>query len=359
LAGELRRLAVSALARMYLPHRRLFGFCIRRGPAGDVLEGISHRYTAIVALGLRHESPETIRTMLGEHTVDDLCAALLDAVDRATDIGEVGLTLWAARLYGHPRADLALQRLRDLDPLTGTHPTVELSWCLTALSVGSEAPGDSDLRRRLALRLHQTFNAETGIFRHWGAGSTGSWLRQHVTCYADFVYPIQALSHFYSATEDAASIDMATRCAQQMCELQGHAGQWWWHFDVRTGRVLERYPVYAIHQDAMGPMALFDLAEACGENHGSAIDRCMAWLANSPELGGSLIDRGENLVWRKVARREPRKLSRSLQAVASRVHPSLRMPAINQVFAPGRIDQETRPYHMGWLLYAWPPHRVG
>ena len=37
--------------------------------------------------------------------------------------------------------------------------------------------------------------------------------------------------------------------------------------DVRTGRVIEGYPVYAIHQDAMGPMALFALEDACGVQH--------------------------------------------------------------------------------------------
>ena len=33
-------------------------------------------------------------------------------------------------------------------------------------------------------------------------------------------------------------------------------GQWWWHYDVRDGSVVERYPVYSVHQHAMAPMAL-------------------------------------------------------------------------------------------------------
>ena len=77
-----------------------------------------------------------------------------------------------------------------------------------------------------------------------------------MTCFADFVYPIQALSHYHMALGCPEAMDAATRCADRMCKLQGPAGQWWWHFDVRTGQGVERYPVYAVHQEAMAPMAL-------------------------------------------------------------------------------------------------------
>ena len=143
-----------------------------------------------------------------------------------------------------------------------------------------------------------------------------------------------------------------------MCDLQGPAGQWWWHFDVRSGRVLEKFPVYAVHQDAMAPMALFDLQDAGGPDHGAAAERGMEWLLHAPEIDGSLIDREAGVIWRKVARHEPGKLTRKLQAVASRAHPSLRVPAVDGVFRPGKIDFETRPYHMGWLLYAWSQARL-
>jgi hypothetical protein len=44
---------------------------------------------------------------------------------------------------------------------------------------------------------------------------------------------------------------------------------------------------------------------------------------------------------------------RYLQSAVSRVHPSFRIPAIDALFPPGAIDYEDRPYHLGWLLYAW------
>jgi len=168
------------------------------------------------------------------------------------------------------------------------------------------------------------------------------------------VYPIQALSHYYRAAGAVEAIDAAKRCAQRMCDAQGPDGQWWWHHDVRTGRVIEPYPVYSVHQDSMAPMALAALREACGQNHDPAIDRGLGWLGYSPEIAGSLIDAQADVIWRKVARREPGKLSRRIQALSSRLHPALRMPLVDRVFPPGRVDHESRPYHMGWILHAWP-----
>ena len=109
----------------------------------------------------------------------------------------------------------------------------------------------------------------------------------------------------------------------------------------------------------MGPMALFALRKAGGPDHRAAVARGVQWLASAPELaGGSLVDRERSVIWRKVARREPGKLSRYLNAGASALHPALRAPGLDTLFPPQAIDYEDRPYHLGWMLYAW-SHRLG
>ena len=92
--------------------------------------------------------------------------------------------------------------------------------------------------------------------------------------------------------------------------MQGDAGQWWWHYDVRTGGVVEDYPVYSVHQHAMAPMVLLDLREAGGVDHVPAIARGLAWLRTHPETRGELLDDRSGVIWRKVGRREPRKAVR-------------------------------------------------
>jgi hypothetical protein len=243
-------------------------------------------------------------------------------------------------------------------PERSTYPTVEVAWSLSALVAPGLPTADENLAWAIADRLMRSFRNDSELFPHWPADAQPSRLRAHVACYADIVYPIQALSYYHHLTGHSEAAGIARRCGARMCALQGPQGQWWWHYDIRTGRVLERFPVYAIHQNAMGPMALFDLQEACGDDHMPAIERSLRWLSHPPEIAGSLVDREFDLIWRKVARHEPGKLVRNLQAALSCLHPALRVPSADLIFPPGYIDDETRPYEMGWLLYAWSPARV-
>ncbi len=339
---------------MYRPELRRFAFRLRRRANGVSLEGSSDRYTAIVLIGLAAEDPSIAREVLQGEAATGVCGELLGNVDRMTNLGDVSLALWAAREWGlQPGADVrrAFQRLA---PDTGRHPTVELAWALAALVAPPAPLIEADSARRIAERLVTSFRESSGLFPHWPDGAGRSMLRSHVTCFADFVYPVHALAHHGVAAGDARSLRLAKECADRMCALQGPDGQWWWHFDVRTGRVIEQYPVYAVHQDAMAPMALAAVAKACRVNYDRWITRGLAWLSHAPEIQGSLVDQDGGIVWRKVARREPRKLSRSIQAAASRLHPSLRIPIIPRAFRPTAVDWESRPYHMGWILYAWP-----
>src|SRR5918992_1100760 len=148
-----------------------------------------------------------------------------------------------------------------------------------------------------------------------------------------------------------SALAAAKAVAERICALQGPAGQWWWHYDARTGQVVEGYPVYSVHQHAMAPMALLDLAEAGGTRHTAAIRTGLHWITAPAETGESLIDEELALVWRKVARNDPRKLVRGLRALSTRAR--LRLVPLDHVFPPTVVDRECRPYELGWLLYAW------
>jgi len=356
-AGDIRRLramAVRLLGRMYLPEQRAFAFRLRRNECGDVLEGVSRRYTAIALIGLVGETDDTVAAVLGDHAPREVCSRLIDSVEEFADIGEVALTLWAARLLEHSDVQKIIDRLTAMSPDSALWPTVELSWCLTALTVESSAPTDTGLADAIASRLMSSFNRRSCLFPHWADGAAPSFLRAHVTCFADFVYPTQALAVRHQAANDSRAGEIACLCADRMSELQGPQGQWWWHYDSRTGRVLEGYPVYAIHQDSMAPMAFDAVRDACGQDHTDAVERGLNWLMNPPEISDSLVDAEADVIWRKVARHEPGKLVRGLQAAASRLVPPLRVPGTNLIFPPKWVDYESRPYHMGWILKAWP-----
>lgn len=351
---SLRRLAVRAVARMYSPERKTFFFCLRDQNGSVRPEGVSRRYTAITLIGLAVEDDATVKTVLNGHSASEVYETLLGEIAQQSNLGDVALAHWAGTALRHPGRAKALERVRALRPEEGPHHTVELAWVVTALSLDPENP-DPRMRDAVAARLVASQNER--VFPHLIGGKDR--LRTHVACFADLVYPTQALAHHHKATRNEKSLAAATACGDYMCDTQGPAGQWWWHHDHRTGQVIEGYPVYAVHQDAMAPMALFDLQDATGKSYDPWIRRGLEWLRSSPELdGGTLVDSKADLIWRKVARREPNKLARSLQAVASGIHPRFRVPGLDAILPPVVIDREDRPYHLGWLFYAFPPRRA-
>ena len=351
---RLRELAFSGLPRMWSVPQKRYVFRLRRTADGIISEGLSRRYTAITLIGLAEEEPDVAPKMLGGQSAKEVAQGLIDELPSVTNLGDVALTLWAARAVGVADRRAAWDRLSAMTPDVGARYTVEVAWALAALCLDEEAPA-RDLRDRLARRLLDAQGGRSSLFPHVIGGSG---LRAHVSCFADLVYPVHALSYFSRATGDRKALDAATACARRFCELMGKAGQWWWHYDWRTGDVIEGYPVYAVHQDAMAPMALHAVEDAGGPAFGAQVELGMQWLRSAPELdGGTLVDDAAGLIWRKVARREPGKLARSLQAVASAAHPKLRFPGVDALLPPGPIDYEDRPYHLGWLFYAWPRKR--
>jgi hypothetical protein len=348
--ARLRAMAPGALARMYVPAERLFAFRVVPADGGLAQQGLSRRYSAITLIGLVAADLDAT-AVTGRHSSREVCDRLLADLARVTDLGEAALIAWAAHAIAHPAAHDARRALEALRPAEGTRPTVESAWALAALTLAGDAR-DAPLRQAIAARVGGAFDPVSHLFAHALGPARG--LRTHVCCFADQVYPIFALALHAAATGDRDALAMADRCAARICGAQGDAGQWWWHYDHRTGAVVEEYPVYAIHQDAMAPMALFALEEAGGASWCAHVARGLGWLAQAPELGGgSLVDGPAGMVWRKVARREPRKAARYLQAAATHLHPGLRAPGLDRLFPPGAIDAEDRPYHWGWFLYAW------
>ncbi len=354
---ELRHLAIRALARMYLPDEQAFAFRRRRHMDGDRLEGVSRRYTSTVLIALAGESSNVRDQVLHGDDPRHVCGRMIKSAGATDDAGEAALTLWAARSLEHPQWREAMDAVRRMDPANRSMPTVELAWTLMAL-VSDRTVVDWALAREVARRLLDAYHRDTAMFSHFPGGVSAPGLRSHVTCFADFVYPTMALAAYGAAADNAEAHAAAFGAAEQMCSLQGPEGQWWWHFDVRTGKVIECFPVYSVHQDSMAPMALRAVEAACGRKYAEPIARSLQWLLDPPETSENLIDPASEVIWRKVARREPGKLARGIQAAASRIHKNLRAPGLDFLLRPGRIDYESRPYHMGWILYAWRPSAV-
>ncbi|WEO76918.1 hypothetical protein BJQ94_16410 [Cryobacterium sp. SO2] len=362
-------LAVRGLSASFIPDSGGFAQTMRAVRLPDridlVREGQSLRYAAIVALGLSRLGGRDQASVLGSVTLPELVTALTEQAAHDADPGAIALAAWASAEAAGVAHDGLMQRIERL--LTGARPlpTVDVAWMLTA-AVASDravaaaptltAPGITDRARRVTLLARDRLLAaqgEAGIFPHaLPARSLGRW-RAHVGCFADQVYPIQALARLAGLTGDAIALAAANRAAAQICALQGAAGQWWWHYDARLGTVVEGYPVYSVHQHAMAPMSLADLAAAGGDDHADAIRLGLDWLETHPEVIDDLISTQWAQVWRKVGRREPAKAARKLSAVTTSIRADWHLPGLDTVLPANQIDHECRPYELGWLVYAW------
>jgi hypothetical protein len=140
----------------------------------------------------------------------------------------------------------------------------------------------------------------------------------------------------------------ALQCGRGLCQAQGPSGQWWWHYDSLTGRVLEGYPVFSVHQHAMGPMTLFALGEAAHCDFTPWIYRGLKWLNAENELGFNMEDQSAQVIWR-CQYMPTSHVTTYLRAAFNLVSEDRPYEARKDL----KVLFECRPYELGWLLYAF------
>jgi hypothetical protein len=351
--SELCDLAAAGLVPMLDPERQIFCDVYSRTEQGMRREGLSPRYTMMTLLGLhRYErsgrrSPVAITAVLN---------ALLHDFSWIRSAGDLGLLLWTC-------AELAPERLPEVYREVGAQGTLtrfadgrqgytmEVAWYVTGiancyLAGQGDLPGLSE--RVLAAREILEGNCgASGVYSHLSRSRSWAGLvRGRIGTFADQVYPTIAFARLSQALEDDKARQMALRTAEKMCELQAPLGEWCWHYDSVSGKVVSRYPVYSVHQHAMGPMMLFAASEATGCDFSEAIYKGLAWISGDNELHRDFVEPSLGLVWRSIY----------LDPMDAYVDAALRYLGMRIGTADAsklRVRNECRPYELGWLLYAF------
>jgi len=357
---ELCALAANGLVAMLDPEKQLFCYRLNRTPKGLVREGLSHRYTVMSLLGLHRLEAGGHRS--GRVDTRSIFDALLADLGWIDNIGDLGLLLWLCAVTRPERLE---EIYSDLDVrgalarFSGARNgvTMEVAWFLSGLAHAALAGGhklpDLPALAGKTLSLMTANQGKHGTFGHLArSGSVMGALRGRIGSFADQVYPIYALAKFGEAFQNRAALEQARSCAEAICKAQGPLGQWWWHYDALTGKVFQRYPVYAVHQHGMAPLALFALADVAGLDFSKSIYKGLGWIYGNNELALDLCDASSNLAWRSVYRRNSagtylKELVDFLRGILTPV------PAGDL-----KIKFECRPYELGWLLYAFAGREV-
>jgi hypothetical protein len=112
--------------------------------------------------------------------------------------------------------------------------------------------------------------------------------------------------------------------------------------------VLEGYPVFSVHQHAMGPMILFALGEAAQFDFTPWIYRGLQWINSGNELGFNMEDDAAQVIWR-CQYRSASQIKTYLKAALNLGDAARPYEAKKDL----KVLYECRPYELGWLLYAF------
>jgi hypothetical protein len=349
-------LGVKALEAMYLPESGLFPFSCRLEKSRIEKRGESVRYTAISHLGLQAARDAGFPTDLN---VMRIMRSLVERLDQVENIGDLGLIAWCdgndAGVHAEPILD-RIERYGEFfrTPGSGLYASMELAWLLTGLLAlhanPSTQPRIDDLIARAYRDLIANYEPRSGFFRFARSTSSGgSRLKQDQCFFAEQIYGIYALALYAAWSGGKDALQRARTTASRLVAFQGSEGQWAWCYHAGSGALLDRYPVYSVHQDGMAPMSLGLLSAVTGEDFFTPALRGLEWIMGRNELAASMVAWDHGLIWRSIRRKRPgrawAKLGKGLALLG------LPLPKVFGERAWGlEIDRECRPYHLGWML---------
>jgi hypothetical protein len=342
------QLSLRGLEGMYDAHRNaLFSFDYSSGSPHRV-EHLGMRYTVMSALGIFEAKEAGFETFL------DPAALLRNGVEQhqGNDIDHLAMALWAD---GKIKCGISQDVLPKLK-IALSQPNERkigrvMAWALTALSLYSEENSDPQVRvladEIFEECLQGAWCADGGLFRHYA--HAGRTLRG-MSLFSTQIYWVYALATYGRIFDNKQAVEMAETCADKLISMRDAYYGWPWRYDAEGGRVAEQYPVYAVHQDAMAPMALHALGDANGRSYAQINRESMSWLHHN-QLGMDMVAPEHNTIYRAIRRRFP--FNRAaiqvgrLCAFANQNSPTIDKPWFL------RLNATCRPYHLGWILHAW------
>jgi len=235
---------------------------------------------------------------------------------------------------------------------------MEVAWLTSGLLHQAKHERSSQLSElvesSIACLIGRFSNTGDLFFHSDGQAELKKRLRRNVPNFADQIYSVQALA-FVALSKQSEQLDealnLATRTATRLTQLQGELGQWWWHYDARSGHTAKNYPVYSVHQHAMAPMALMALERAGGPTFGHAINKSLSWIETN-ETHMDMLDKHAGTIWRDIE--PPRNGVTSAVANLASIAGVIRNAEKTSELKPDTFvrNYETRPYEWGWCLYA-------
>lgn len=356
--NDITDIAVRGLRYTYATDHTPLPHTVRIKHGVSAPRGHNPRYGLIALLGLTRNRRTRAEC---RELADRIWERLRIAVPRyPLTPGDHGLGLWACaadascpdELRTCFSPTLALAQLREHGERSDS---VELAWlllggCHALQARHYPAATAEELAERSLDSLVQLHHQATGLFwRHRRPGA-GAAVSRRIPCFAHQIYPLMALAVAARVLHSSKAAALTADLARRLCRTQGPQGQWSWLYDAHSGQVVERYPVFSVHQDGMAPMALLEAQQTTGIDHSDVVRRSLNWIYGNNELSTTLIS-PEGLILRDIHIRGVGRLRRMIRGLKhlSGLTAGQISGADSRNFTHNR---ECRPYHLGWALYA-------
>ncbi|WP_271621554.1 hypothetical protein [Bradyrhizobium sp. CCBAU 51745] len=195
--------------------------------------------------------------------------------------------------------------------------------------------------------LRHRFRSESGLFFDTPFG-----FRRRFASFATQIYLAMGCYEYGDFVRDGYAIHLADKCVRKLIALQGPQGEWPWFFDATTGRVLDFYEIYSVHQFGMGP-ALLEWAERHNVRGArEALANGFKWGLGQNQLGRSMLVPKLGLTVRSHVR------TREYTTRIPRMCRALKNAYLGR--ETGLIDNldvrlrlECRSYELGWILWSF------
>jgi hypothetical protein len=263
-----------------------------------------------------------------------------------------GMALWTAAELGLPIPESVKCELRGIlgdEYGWRSFRAQDLGMLLTGI-VAQARLGDNEwvrYARPLYLFLKERFHSESGLFF-----DAPFAFRRRFSSFAAQTYLSIACYQYGEFAGDASALVMADTCVRNLIALQGPQGEWPWFFDAQSGRVIDFYEVYSVHQYGMAP-ALLEWAERFGRRGSrDALVKGFNWVFGHNQLGRAMLVPELNLTLRSQVRKgeSTTKAPRVLRALKNAwLGNGERLIDGADV----EVRLECRSYELGWILWSF------
>ncbi len=349
--NSLLNISLKAIEEMFIDESKSFHSKRKQVRNKVVNRGEFQRYNLIALLGLYKASVHGMKTRID---IDSVIDNQIKYVQKYKSIGDIGLLLWLVSLADPEKLVQILPKINFntvLDDFADAkrQKTTELSWFLTGLLSATIFNKNfsaviKDLPHQVYQMIRNNYGGN-GIFAYSGKSKFRFLSRNHIGTFSDQVYSIYAFTMYAKVFHNKEALMIAMECADKLTGKQGEYGQWWWHYDSTTGKVISKYPVYSVQQDALAPMAFLAVQRATGKNYTDYINKGINWLFSNNELRAKIVNENKKIIYRSIS---VNNFTRYFNILVSSIF-RFNFPKKVKL----KISKKAYLYHYGWLLFVF------